>query len=318
MVEFYFVFASAVALSTTAAYFSIAGLIAIFSAYPISVGIMGLAMEFAKIVTSIWLHKNWSIKSFIKYYLSAAVFLLMCITSMGVYGFLSKSYAEKSGEGKQEYIQRDFIEKQISLLDEDISRNQAVLTQLDKAIDAYLSSGKTTAALRNREAQKSDRKAAENAIKEATEKKKELVAQKLVLEKSISEVEVEVGPIKYIADLLVGNSENALDKAVRIVILLLIFAFDPLAIMLMVAAQYSYEKANQKEYVELPPRIYETKTSEPENTSDVTISKDSILNIDVPQTSDEQDSVEEKKLSKKQQAIARKQAKLETIAKKFD
>lgn len=243
MLQFILIFTGALSLSVAAAYYSIIGLMAIFSGAAIPVAIMAGFMEYGKIVTAVWLHHNWGKKTFIKWYLALAVFVLMIITSMGIFGFLSKAYLESAGDVKNNYVIVEQINRDIGLIDKEIARNEKVISQLDSAIDRYFDMNYISKGLKEREKQESQRQIIGGAIAELRLKKNSLTEELSEAEKTIAEVEVEVGPVKYIAEVLYGkDADGNLDNAVRWVIMLLIFVFDPLAILLMIASQISFQE----------------------------------------------------------------------------
>ena len=252
---------TALTLSAIAAWYSVVGLTAIFAAAVIPVIIMGGSLEVAKIVTTIWLHRYWDkCRWLMKTYLTGAVVVLALVTSMGIFGFLSKAHMDQG-------IPTGDVAAQIALIDEkvaiqreliksereNIESARRALAQLDAQVSARLDRGTSEAgaerSVQIRAAQRRDRQAYTKEIEEAQariEKSNETI-QALSLEKAplatqFRKIEAEVGPIKYIAALIYGdNPDNALlEKAVRWVIILLIFVFDPLALMLVIAAISSY------------------------------------------------------------------------------
>lgn len=252
---------TALTLSAIAAWYSVVGLTAIFAAAVIPVIIMGGSLEVAKIVTTIWLHRYWDkCRWLMKTYLTGAVVVLALVTSMGIFGFLSKAHMDQglpTGDvaaqialiDEKVAIQRELIKSER----ENIESARRALAQLDAQVSARLDRGTSEASAERsvqiRAAQRRDRQAYTKEIDEAQariERSNEAI-QALSLEKAplatqYRKIEAEVGPIKYIAALIYGdNPDNALlEKAVRWVIILLIFVFDPLALMLVIAAISSY------------------------------------------------------------------------------
>ena len=253
---------TALTLSGIAAWYSVVGLTAIFAAAVIPIIIMGGSLEVAKVVTTIWLHRYWDkCKWAMKTYLTGAVIVLAVVTSMGIFGFLSKAHMDQG-------IPTGDVAAQISLLDEKINIQKELiksereniesarraLSQLDAQVSARLDRGTSEASAERsvqiRAAQRRDRQAYTKEIDEAQVRieKSNATIQSLSLEKAplasqYRKIEAEVGPIKYIAALIYGdNPDNAtLERAVRWVIILLIFVFDPLALMLVIAAISSYK-----------------------------------------------------------------------------
>jgi hypothetical protein len=253
---------TALTLSGIAAWYSVVGLTAIFAAAVIPIIIMGGSLEVAKVVTTVWLHRYWDkCRWAMKTYLTGAVIVLAVVTSMGIFGFLSKAHMDQG-------IPTGDVAAQISLLDEKINIQKELiksereniesarraLSQLDAQVSARLDRGTSEASAERsvqiRAAQRRDRQAYTKEIDEAQVRieKSNATIQSLSLEKAplasqYRKIEAEVGPIKYIAALIYGdNPDNAtLERAVRWVIILLIFVFDPLALMLVIAAISSYK-----------------------------------------------------------------------------
>jgi hypothetical protein len=225
-----YLFLSGLSLSSTAAYYSMIGLTAIFSGAFVPILIMGGSLEFAKIVTATWLYKSReTIPMFMKIYMTIAVVVLMFITSMGIFGFLSKAHLE-NGVNKTADVSSLVVElqsdikadekivadddKQLNLLDNTVKEDYNIVVR-QKKIRSQLMTEKKEASVRLRE---NNRKLAEANLQ-------------------VQKVEVEVGPLKYIAELIYGDkARDYLDNTVRIVILMLVFVFDPLAVMLLIAA----------------------------------------------------------------------------------
>jgi len=379
MLYVYLTLLTALSISSIAIYYSVAGLVAIFSAATIPIIIMGTTLEVSKLVTAVWLHKFWS-KSvwWLRTYLAAAVIILMFITSMGIFGFLSKAHIEQTSASEESVAQEERISKEILRYEDAISKSEATIakleekgtggqaviqTQIDKEqerIDAAYARiqplvdeqnsiiasatqlyqtelekiDKNLALLQtfinNGEVAKAqgmvgtkadgkygpntasaftayqDQKSAErqewldkiqnasdtDTVKQAKEEIARLRAQaekqieesnklitsyrsqlqnteakdvsslleeeqdkiksnnqeldlllqeKFALQADVRKLEAEVGPIKYIAEMVYGESadRNILEKAVRWVIITLIFVFDPLAVLLLIASQYT-------------------------------------------------------------------------------
>ena len=269
MIINYLALAIAIILSFVAAYYSIVGLAMIFASAMIPVIIMASALEAGKVVSASWLYRNWgTAPRFIKYYLTVAVIVLMFITSMGIFGFLSKAHLDQSVISGDSLTQLAIYDEKIKTEKENIDANRKALKQMDEGVDQVL--GRST-----------DEKGADKAVAMRRSQQKERVrlqAEILQSQKSISElndarapiaaevrkVEAEVGPIKYIAALMYGDDpdQNILEKAVRSVIIILVLVFDPLAIMLLLAANHSlYRK--EEPVVEEPPPIEQPIIEEP-------------------------------------------------------
>ena len=263
----------ALAISGVAAFYSIVGLMAIFSASALSIAVMGSVLEVGKLATASWLYQNWKkVPRFLKYYLTGAVVILMFITSMGIFGYLSKSHID-AGTGTSElYVKLERLESNIESERKSISRAEGQLEKLDFALERYIELNAVSKGLRKRDEQKPERDALSQTVDESQDKIDIYLDERAEIQLKIKSFEVEVGPLKYISALLFGENEsvNYLDKAVRYVIILLIFVFDPLAVLMLIAANISLkeeqQKRKRKERKSQPKNAMTTKVSEDENT----------------------------------------------------
>ena len=243
MLTIIIVFLSAISISVIAAGYSIAGLTALFAGAVVPIIAMGSALEVGKLVSASWLYNNWRNKlvpQTIKAYLTFAVIVLIFITSMGIFGFLSKAHLDQVQPTSSNNIKIELIDNQINQQQLTIDRANKTLTLLDKTLETYIGMEYVTRGLKEREKQKPERDALTLAINEASDKIAELSDQKGVLKLEQDKIEAEVGPIKYVAELIYGEeAKDHFDKAVRWVIIVLIFVFDPLAVLLLIAANIS-------------------------------------------------------------------------------
>ena len=239
---------TALAISAVAAYYSIIGLIAIFSAAVIPIAVMGIVLETGKLVTASWLYQHWKrTPTLLKSYLVSSVIVLMFITSMGIFGFLSKAHIEQTTINSDNTLQIELIESQIQRERTDIQRAENTLLQLDNALEKYVELGAVTKGLNARKDQQGERDELNATINESTDTITELTKKKSELNTERIAIEAEVGPIKYIAELIYGESTTGvLEDAVRGVILIIVLVFDPLAVLLLVAANQSLLQEQQK------------------------------------------------------------------------
>jgi len=242
----------ALAISGVAAFYSIVGLMAIFSASSSSIAIMGTVLEVGKLATASWLYQNWKkIPKLLKYYLTSAVIILMFITSMGIFGYLSKSHID-AGTGTTElYVKLERLDSNIESERKSISRAEG---------QRYIELNAVSKGLRKRDEQKPERDKLSQIVDDSQDKIDIYLDERAEIQLQIKSFEVEVGPLKYISALIFGESDsvNYLDKAVRYVIILLIFVFDPLAVLMLIAANISLKEEQQK-------RKRREKRSEPKN-----------------------------------------------------
>lgn len=311
---------SGLCISAVAVWYSVAGLVAIFAASALAITLMGVVLEVGKLVSAVWLHRNWYRSArWLKTYLAVSVVVLMFITSMGIFGFLSKAHVEQTALSDENLAQ-------VEAIDDKLERSKIKMDRWQDEINRLLSTGNTTvdsalmaqdrSDLKDVRAQiKSEkdviRKEAEQRIQLAqgmenaqeeitlarTERDEKLAAvdkkyarelrvlnnrinkarrgttnkaadadkrikeleanieqeqdvideiraEKLEFEKEVRKLEAEVGPIKYIAEFIYGETDKTiLEKAVTWVIIIIIFVFDPLAVGLLIASQYSFAMA---------------------------------------------------------------------------
>lgn len=248
MILAYLTLLTALAISGVAAYYSIIGLVAIFSASVIPIAVMGVVLETGKLVSAAWLYHYWKkVNKLLKTYLISAVVILMFITSMGIFGFLSKAHIEQTTVQSDNTLQIESIDSQIIRQQKDIERAELQLTLLDDALKKYVELGAVTKSINARKGQEEERNALISTINDATNTIASLTKQKYELRTKENELIAEVGPIKYIAELVYGNSEtNTLEEAVRWVIIIIVFVFDPLAVLLLISANISLKEEMTK------------------------------------------------------------------------
>jgi len=236
-------FLSAISISVIAAGYSIMGLATLFAGAVVPIIAMGSALEVGKLVAASWLYNNWRnplVPRAIKAYLTFAVIVLIFITSMGIFGFLSKAHLDQVQPTSSNNIKIELLNTQIDQQEKIIERSNKTLTLLDKALEKYVDMEYVTRGLKERAKQKPERDALTLAINNASNEIAKLTTEKATLELEQDKIEAEVGPIKYIAELIYGDeAKDHFDKAVRWVIIVLIFVFDPLAVLLLIAANIS-------------------------------------------------------------------------------
>ena len=249
---------SALSISAIAALYSLLGLAAIFSAAKIPVLLMGGVLEVGKLVTASWLYQNWKkTPLLLKSYLTLAVVVLIFITSMGIFGFLSKAHLDQtisSGDNSVEIVQ---IEQRIGREKRTIADAEKVIAQLDEAVQILMDFDRIRGkdgAIAVRQSQAEERENLNILIDNTMLRLDELENKKANLQKEQIQIEAEVGPLKYIAELIYGDeAKDHFDEAVRWVILLLIFVFDPLAVLLLIAANQSLrEYQDEKKKFSVP------------------------------------------------------------------
>ena len=239
---------TALAISAVAAFYSIVGLMAIFSASAMSIAVMGVVLEVGKLITASWLYQNWKrVPLLLKSYLTIAVVVLMFITSMGIFGYLSKAHIDQ-GKGVAEiYLKVERVDNRIQTERNTILRYEKQLTNLDTALNKYLDLGAVSKGLAKREEQEPERKELVSLINKAQEKIDLLLTERAEYQLQINSFDFEIGPIKYISAIIYGDKAlDYIDTAVRAVILILVFVFDPLAVLLIVSANMSFAEYSEK------------------------------------------------------------------------
>ena len=238
----------ALALSTIAACYSIIGLTAIYAGAFIPVVIMGSVLEVGKITAIVWLRSYWTKCSWVlKLYLVPAVVALALLTSMGIFGFLSKAHMDQGLTSGDVLAKISIYDEKIKTAKENIDANHKALKQMDEAVDQVM--GRSTdekgaekaVAIRRGQAKERVRLQSEIALEQKAIAS--LNSERAPIAAEVRKVEAEVGPIKYIAALIYGDNpdSNLLERAVRWVTILLVLVFDPLAIALVLAANQSKE-----------------------------------------------------------------------------
>ena len=244
----YLLFAVALALSAVAAYYAVVGLIAIFAAAVIPIAIMGSLLEASKLVVASWLYRNWKeIPVLLKSYFTVALVVLMLLTSMGIFGFLSKAHLDQAIPTGDVQSKLALIDEKIKTEKENINASRKELSQLDAQVDQTIT--RTTEAsgaeraIQIRRNQQKDRTRILNEIGNAQTKIAKLNEERAPIASEVRKVEAEVGPIKYIAQVIYGDADtDLLEKAVRFVTILIVLVFDPLAVLMLVAANWQLRK----------------------------------------------------------------------------
>ena len=245
----YLLFVVALSLSVVAAWYAVAGLVAIFAAATLPIVIMGSLLEAAKLTVASWLYRSWKeIPLLMKTYFTVALVVLMLLTSMGIFGFLSKAHLDQAIPTGDVSAKLALIDEKIKTEKENINANRKELSQLDSQVDQTIS--RTTEAsgaeraITIRRGQQRDRARILNEIGAAQTKIAKLNEERAPVATEVRKVEAEVGPIKYIAALIYDDhaETDVLEKAVRIVIIMIVIVFDPLAVLMLVAANWQMRK----------------------------------------------------------------------------
>jgi len=271
----YITLAVALSLSVIAAYYSIAGLTAIFAAAVIPIIVMGGILEIGKVVVTLWLHEYWRQCRFLmKAYLVPAVAVLMLITSMGIFGFLSKAHSDQSLVSGDVQAKIAVYDEKIKTAKDNIDANRKALKQMDEAVDQVMGRSQdekgADKAVALRRTQQKERARLLSEIQAEQKTISGLSEERAPIAAEVRKVEAEVGPIKYIAAMVYGENTdaNSLEAAVRWVIIMLVIVFDPLAIMMLLAATESLKWERQRVFEKLGLAPVVTPEPEPEPISE--------------------------------------------------
>ena len=246
MLMAYLTLASGLLISAVAIFYSVAGLTSIFSAAVWPIIIMGTSLEVAKLVATVWLKQNWDLAPrFLKSYLLGAVVILMFITSMGIFGFLSKAHSDQTLVSGDVGAKIAVYDEKIKISKENIDANRKALKQMDEAVDQVMGRSNdekgADKAVAIRRSQQKERSRLQSEIASEQKVITSLNEERAPIAAEVRKVEAEVGPIKYIAAFVYGETnEGILEKAVTWVIILIVVVFDPLAVMLLLASQYTF------------------------------------------------------------------------------
>lgn len=250
----YLALLSGLTISAVAIYYSVAGLVSIFAAAAIPIICMGMVLETSKLVATVWLKQNWTRAPLsLKWLMSAAVIVLMVITSMGIFGFLSKAHLDQSMPTGDIADKVAVIDEKIATERENVNAARKALAQMDASVNETLSRSNSEQgadkAVAIRRTQSKERAVLQNEISQGQKRITVLNDERAPIAKELRKVEAEVGPIKYIAKLVYGDNPdtNILEKAVTWVILIIVSVFDPLAVILLLASQYSFGWIRQQE-----------------------------------------------------------------------
>ena len=271
---------SGLSISAVAVWYSVAGLISIFAAAAIPIAVMGIVLELSKLVATVWLKQNWFIAPrLIKSYLLIAIAILMLITSMGIFGYLSKAHLDQAVPTGDVAAKVALIDEKIKTERDNIEIARKAMAQMDAQVDARLNRSDdergAERAVQIRKTQAKERAALQAEIAKSQKAIAALNTERAPIASELRKVEAEVGPIKYIAALLYGDNpdQNVLERAVRWVIILIVIIFDPLAVVLLLASQYSFQ--------------YFRRVKEEQDAATITTAGDNSVHVDGPNNGNE-------------------------------
>ena len=263
---------SALSVSVSAAFYSVTGLSKLFAGASTEVIIMAGSLEASKLVLATLLHQYWDrLGKLLRAYLTSAVVVLILITSMGIYGFLSAAYQETANKSTIVDTQIAFLEQKRDFYQEDVDRydielqrisdNIATLSQA-KSRDIQVRDTSSATGFRNTisttelrlaqqriESEEENRKLVQEQRSEAADSLQKY--QVAILDANIgNDIAAELGPLKYLS----GLTGISMDRIINILLLIIIFVFDPLAVSMVIAANYAFDIARDKGREEKQPR----------------------------------------------------------------
>ena len=255
---------SALSVSTSAAFYSVSGLSKLFAGASLEVIIMAGSLEFAKLVTASLLYQYWdTINKTLRTYLSIATVVLVLITSMGIYGFLSAAYQETYSKLSAVENQKGFIQQKIDFYQNDVTRYDTEIERISSNISTLSNAKASTIQVRDTSVSGGFRQTisttelrmAQSRINTEEENRKLAQSKRIISSDSLqkfqlqvleldnnTEVAGELGPLQYLSSL----TGYPMDKIINVLLLIIIFVFDPLAISLVVAANFAFDKAYPK------------------------------------------------------------------------
>jgi hypothetical protein len=286
---------SALSVSTSAAFYSVSGLSKLFAGASLEVIIMAGSLEFAKLVTASLLYQYWdTINKTLRTYLSIATVVLVLITSMGIYGFLSAAYQETYSKLSVVENQKGFIQQKIDFYQNDVTRYDTEIERISSNISTLSNAKASSIEVRDttvsggirRTISTTELRMAQSRINIEEENRKSTQEKRIMASDSLqkfqlqvlkldnnTEVAGELGPLQYLSS-LTGYS---MDKIINVLLLIIIFVFDPLAISLVIASNFAFDKAYPKkkykenlygeEVLDLSPRDISTIVKASENPS---------------------------------------------------
>ena len=290
---------SALSVSASAAFYSVSGLSKLFAGASFEVIIMAGSLEVAKLVIASLLYQYWdTINKYLRTYLTVAAVVLVLITSMGIYGFLSAAYQETYqkltvNQNKIEFLDNKakFYEDDVNRYDEDLERISTNISTLSNAKATSIQVRDTTSSTGLRSTvSTAELRLAQSRISVEEENRKQVNERRTVAADSLQKYKLqilelqnssdtvgELGPLQYLS----GLTGTPMDKIINILLLVIIFVFDPLAISLVVAANFAFEKANQKnlynEYEdEIEPDLWDDLDEEEEDINDIEVNAEHI------------------------------------------
>ena len=290
---------SALSVSASAAFYSVSGLSKLFAGASFEVIVMAGSLEVAKLVIASLLYQYWdTINKFLRTYLTIAAVVLVLITSMGIYGFLSAAYQETYQKLTVNQNKIEFLENKAKFYEDDVTRYDEELERISNNISTLSNAKATSIQVRDTTSSSGLRstvstaelRLAQQRIGVEEENRKEVNERRTVAADSLqtyklqilelqnaSDTVGELGPLQYLS----GLTGTPMDKIINILLLVIIFVFDPLAISLVVAANFAFDQANKKNLYnefedEIQPDLWDD-LDEEEDINDIEVDAEEVL-----------------------------------------
>lgn len=239
----YLTLLTGLALSTVAAWFAIEGIMAIFAGLPMYGMIMGIVVEAGKVVGITWMYRHWTHKTKLKFAMIPVVLVALGLTSMGIFGLLSKAHLEQTAPVSNNTTQIERLDQRIARERSEITDAELIIAQLDQTVQVLVDARKISHPTEGSRVVRINQQPQRDQLKAIIDSSLDSIDgyedTKLTLNQELNQLELDVGPIKYIAAIIYEEPQDSLDEAVRIVIIAFIFVFDPMAILLLMAGNYT-------------------------------------------------------------------------------
>jgi len=276
----YLALITSIVIAGIAAYFSVIGMATMFAGAYLGTVVMMTALEFGKLVTAAYLHLAWEKMNYLKWYLLSSVAVLMLITSLGIFGYLSKANIEVSLVGDGNNLELSILDTRIEAEEGKIQRLQDRVANLD----LVLSTGRPQDRNYINRQQRDERKQIAEDIDTSIGLITQYTEDKLPIQRKQLQQDSKIGPIKYVAEVIYGQEESVkyLDNAVRWVIFALIFVFDPLAVLLLVTSvALIVDKPVQKKVATPKKKVTPKQKPQPKVTNKIVLQvpKDKVLDL---------------------------------------
>jgi len=256
---------TALSMATVAAWFAIAGIMAVFAGAPTPALIMGIVVEAGKIIGVSWIYRYWKEKTKLKWAMVPVVIVATLLTSMGIFGFLSKAHIEQNAPVGNNIAKIERLDKRVTREQSRIDDAELIIDQLDEQDQVLINFNKIShpevGSRAVRAGQQEQRDALKQTIEEGEDKIDAYEDEKLILNAALRQLEIEVGPVKYIAEIIYEDAETNLDRAVRAVIIAFVFVFDPMAILLLMGANFIFMQIRPKDEEPEPPTSFKVEPS---------------------------------------------------------